>query len=400
MKILHVLDHSVPLHSGYTFRTLAILNQQRELGWQTEHVTSAKHTLDSDPVEEVDGYRFFRTPASHKWWHRLPGMSQFAIVLDLARRIEEVVDEVNPDIIHAHSPALNGLAALRVAKARNIPLVYECRAFWEDAAVNHGTCKPKSIRYRVTRALETYVFRKADAVTTICEGLRKDIIERGVDPSKITVIPNAVDTEKFICTDDKPQDIVEKLNLNSSVVLGFFGSFYEYEGLAFLLRAMPEIIKRHSSITLLLVGGGPEESLIKDLVDEKGLSDNVIMVGRVPHAVIQDYYQVVDVMIYPRLPMRLTDLVTPLKPLEAMAKGKLVLASDVGGHKELIEHGETGFLFKAGDTQDLVDMLDLAVAKQNEWPAMKENGRNFVVEDRNWARSVSFYKDVYGRSVG
>ena len=183
MKILHILDHSIPLHSGYTFRTRAILEQQRKLGWDTYHVTSAKHLGNTAAFEEIDGLQFYRSDQPTGWLAGLPVVNQWAIVETLYRRLIEIIPQIKPDVLHAHSPALNGLAALRAAHKYRLPLVYECRAFWEDAAVDHGTTLEGSVRYRLTKYLETFVFKRADAVTTICEGLRGDIARRGIWPA-------------------------------------------------------------------------------------------------------------------------------------------------------------------------------------------------------------------------
>lgn len=397
MKILHILDHSIPLHSGYTFRTRAILEQQRKLGWETFHVTSAKHHLQSAEVEVVDGLTFYRS-ALPKWLlAKLPLLNQWAIVDSLARRLDEIIPHIKPDILHAHSPALNGLAALKVAKKYQLPLVYECRAFWEDAAVDHGTTHQGSLRYRLTKALETYVFKRADAVTTICEGLRGDIIGRGVEPSKITVIPNAVDIDKFTYGESADPDLLAQLNLTGKVVLGFIGSFYAYEGLLLLLDALPDIIKQQPDVRLLLVGGGPQQTAIEQKVQALSLQDWVILPGRVPHDHVQLYYNLVDVFVYPRLSMRLTDLVTPLKPLEAMAQGRILVASDVGGHHELIKDGETGYLFKAGDKLALAQTVLSALSQREQWEQIRQAGRRYVEEERNWRRSVESYTDVYAK---
>ncbi|MDD5034951.1 MAG: glycosyltransferase, exosortase A system-associated [Methylococcaceae bacterium] len=395
MRILHVLDHSIPLHSGYTFRTRAIVEQQRALGWETFHITSAKHKVATALVEEVDGLRFFRTPQPTGFLSGLPVMDQFAVINSLAKRLGEVVEEVRPDIIHAHSPALNGVAALRVAQWHGLPLVYECRAFWEDAAVDHGTASEWGLRYRATRALETYLFRKAQAITTICEGLRKDIIARGIPSAKITVIPNAVDIQKFRLGDEPDLQMRAELGLAGKVVLGFIGSFYAYEGLPLLLQALPSMIEESPDICLLLVGGGPQEEWLKQQTERLNLTGHVIFTGRVPHDKVQKYYDQIDLLVYPRLSMRLTELVTPLKPLEAMAQGRMVLASDVGGNRELIEDGKTGTLFKAGDPADLARKTLNLLGHPEIWPGIRNAGRKFVEEERNWAASVQRYQAVY-----
>jgi PEP-CTERM/exosortase A-associated glycosyltransferase len=224
-------------------------------------------------------------------------------------------------------------------------MVYEVRGFWEDAAVDHGTTREGSVRYRLSRRLETFAMRRADAVTTICEGLKHDIVSRGIPAGKVTVVPNAVDTEGFFIGGRPDETLKRALGLEGAPVIGFIGSFYAYEGLALLLDALPHMLERRPALRVLLVGGGPQESALKAQAASLGVSGQVVFVGRVPHAEVNRYYDLVDVLCYPRLPMRLTELVTPLKPLEAMAKGKVILASDVGGHRELIEEGENGFLF-------------------------------------------------------
>lgn len=396
MKILHVFDHTLPLHSGYTFRSAAILREQRALGWETFHLSSPKQINCDAPEETVDGLHFYRTPKPQGLFARMPVANLFAQMRATEKRLIELAEKIKPDIIHAHSPALNGMPAVRAGRALDIPVVYEIRAFWEDAAVDHGTTTENSLRYRLTRSQETWVVKEADAVMTICEGLRNDLVQRGVPAGKITVIPNAVDIEKFPLGGDADPALRKQLGLEDVNVLGFIGSFYAYEGLDLLLSAMPSILER-KDVKVLLVGGGPQESALRAQAEQLGIADKVIFTGRVPHQEVNRYYDLVDVLVYARHSMRLTELVTPLKPLEAMAQGRLFVASDVGGHKELIRHGETGMLFRAGDAQALssavLDMLD----HPQDWHRLKSNGRRFVETERNWKASVSRYQDVYGR---
>ena len=400
MKILHVLDHSIPLHSGYTFRTRSILNQQHTLGWETWHVTSPKQGECGSPVEDVDGLRFYRTPVPRGLSSKLPVLNQLGLIRPMTDRILEVIEEHKPDIIHAHSPALNGLAALKAGRKSGLPVVYEIRAFWEDAAVDHGTCKEDDLRYRLTRKMETHVAKHANAVTTICEGLRKDLVARQIHDQKITVIPNAVNIEGFNLITSQDQALLKEFNLDDKVVLGFLGSFYGYEGLDLIIKALPAILKFIPNAVLLLVGGGPQEKNLKALVKSLGLEKHVIMPGRVPHDVVTRYYSLVDLLIYPRKSMRLTELVTPLKPLEAMAQGIPVLASDVGGHKELIENGTNGWLFESDNIDALAASTIKVLSERDSWPALVANGRNYVEQVRNWKNSVSNYRALYESLLG
>ena len=400
MRILHILDHSIPLHSGYTFRTRSILREQRALGWETFHITGSKQGESPAPEETVDGLHFYRTPAGKGMLSRLPVLNQKQVIDGLVRRLEEVIPKVKPDVLHAHSPCLNAIAALRAGKKFGIPVVYEVRAFWEDAAVDHGTSREFGLRYRLTRALETYALKNVDAVTTICEGLRKDIVARGIPASKVTVIPNAVDIGAFAVGGLADLALKHKLGLQDKRLIGFIGSFYAYEGLDVLLRAVPLMTPAMPDLRVLLVGGGPQDAQLKQLAKELGIEDKVVFTGRVPHAEVQRYYDLLDVLVYPRLSMRLTDLVTPLKPLEAMAQGRVLAASDVGGHLELIEDGKTGVLFKADDPRSLAEKVGQLLERQQQWPALRAAGREYVESERNWPVSVARYKKIYGGLTG
>jgi len=400
IRILHVLDHSIPLHSGYTFRTAALLREQRALGWETFHLTSPKQGETAAPFEDVDGLRFYRTPLATGTLTRIPVGKELALMKQLEARLEEVAREVRPNIIHAHSPLLNALPAIKVARKLGIPVVYEIRAFWEDAAVDHGSTTEGSLRYRATRKLETRAIQQVDHVFTICEGLRADIVARGIPGNKVTVIPNAVDVDSFGLASLPDPQLQEKWGLTGKTVVGFIGSFYAYEGLDLLLDALPELIRQRPDVRVLLVGGGPQEANLRQQAERLGLGEHVIFTGRVPHKEVGRYYNLINVLAYPRHPMRLTELVTPLKPLEAMAQGQLFVASDVGGHKELVEHNKTGILFKAGDRGALAQAITNLLNDSERWPAMKMNGRHFVEEIRNWRNSVANYVTPYSHLLG
>ena len=397
MKILHVLDHSIPLHSGYAFRTRAILEQQRALGWDTVQVTSAKHVGAKAAVEEVESLRFYRTARDARAVARLPVLNQLAIVSGLERRLMDVITLERPDLLHAHSPSLNGIAAIRAGRRCGLPVVYECRAFWEDAAADHGTSIEWGLRYRLSRQLETWVFRHCDAVICICDGLQTDIVARGIAASKVTVIPNAVDLAHFQYGLPRDEALAAELAIGTTTVLGYLGSFYAYEGLSLAVRALPRIIAEFPQVRLLLVGGGPQEADLMRLGSELGVARHLIFAGRVAHAQVHRYYSLVDCVLYPRMPMRLTELVTPLKPLEAMAQGKLVMASDVGGHRELIRDGETGSLFRAGSIDALVSAIPQLFARRDQWDAQRRRARAYVESERQWHLIAGRYRAVYGR---
>ena len=399
LKILHVFDHSLPMHSGYSFRSFALLREQRRMGWHTIHLTTPKHTASGPDIEQIEGLSFHRTEKLPAPVAGIPFAGEIALIRAVARRISQIAQVEKPNLLHAHSPVLNALACFAAARRLRLPVVYEVRGFWEDAAVSHGTATEGGARYRMTRALESFALRKSDAVATICEGLRSDMLVRGIEAEAIPVIPNGVDVDEFPFGAEADFQLRKSLGLQGKIVLGFLGSFYSYEGLDLLLAALPEVLKERADIAVLLVGGGPAEASLREQCGKLGLDRVVHFVGRVPHDRIQDYYALVDVFVYPRHSMRLTETVTPLKPLEAMARGGIVLASDVGGHRELVRDGETGRFFRADDAHALSQAILELASDPRSWSLMRQRARSFVEAERTWARSVSGYKKAYARAL-
>jgi glycogen synthase len=384
------------MHSGYTFRTRAILKAQVGNGWDVAGITGARHTEPGPNVEVVDGLTFHRTakPASAP-----SPLGEWREIRAFAAGIDAFIDTWKPDILHAHSPVLTALATLGVAKRRQIPFIYEIRAFWEDAAVGNGTGTEGSLRYRATKALETYAARRADAVAVICKGLKADLLSRGISADKIMVSPNGVDLELF--GDPPPPDTIlaQSLGLIGADVIGFIGSFYDYEGIDDLIMAMPALQAQRPNAHLLLVGGGPMEAALRAQAEISPAAANIHFVGRVPHDQVERYYSLIDILAYPRKKMRLTDLVTPLKPLEAMAQRRLVAASDVGGHRELIEDGVTGSLFAPDSPPAIAHALAELLDKRAIWDERRDVARKFVEQERNWSSNISRYQPVYHNLV-
>lgn len=400
MRILHILDHSLPLHSGYCFRTRAIMKAQIASGLEVAGLSGVRHSrnlpagADTPPAhEQIDGLDFFRTagdaggPTPLREWREIQM---------LAERTEQMIETWKPDILHAHSPALNGVAALRAARRCNVPLVYEIRAFWEDAAIGNGTGSRNSARYWLTRHLENHVITHADAVAVICDGLRRDLLARGViADDNLVVSPNGVDMALFGDAPPRNAGLAADIGLKSGPVIGFIGSFYDYEGLDDLIAAMAHLVQHRPDAQLLMVGGGPMDAALKAQAAASPVAGNIHFTGRVPHDQVEHYYSLIDILAYPRKAMRLTDLVTPLKPLEAMAQNRLVTASDVGGHKELIADGKTGTLFRADDPADCARALAELLDRPEIWDQRRAAARAFVETKRNWYSNVERYLPVY-----
>ena len=399
--MLHVLDHSWPILSGYSVRSRDLVSAQHRLGQPIVALTGPLHQLD-DPSAmelEVDGVAYKRTPvdsaiAKAALNGRWPLVREWEIVRLLRNRVLEVIDACGVDIVYAHSPALCGLAALHAARQRALPFIYEIRAFWEDAAVDQARTRATSLRYRLTRGLETSVVRRADAVSGIAQHILDDLQSRGIPPQKLFHVPNGVDAEHFTPL-GRDHALTAELGLSDEPTLGFFGSLYRYEGIAWLIRAVAELRSRGNRFNLLIIGRGEEAAAIRAAIRDGNLENCVRFIDHVPHDQIRRYYSVVDILVFPRLSVRLTELVTPLKPLEAMSLKKAVLASSVGGHRELVEHQVTGLLFRPEDITDFCCQAERLIASPQLREQLGERARKMILRDKDWAILARKYQAIY-----
>jgi len=400
LKVLHILDHSIPLHSGYTFRTLSILEEHRKRGWVPVALTSPKHEASwegpSQQMEEIGGFRFYRTGRLRAGSTALT--TEFRLTRLLAKRIEEVAKIEKPALLHAHSPVLNVLASLWAGSRLGIPVVYEIRAFWEDAAVSHGTYSANSWKYKMVRCMETWACRRAAQVAVLCNGIKNDLIQRGIPPEKLTVVYNGIDPEDF-CALDPDREFAKSMGTGGKKVLGFVGSFYRYEGLDLLVKAFAKLCETRDDLVLLLVGGGDMEEELRALAEKASLQNKVIIPGRFPHEDVPRIYSLIDILVYPRYSMRLTELVTPLKPLEAMAMSKPLVASDIGGHRELIQNEFTGLLFRAGDVSALAGTLQRLLEDAGLRRKLATQGNDWVRQNHTWSKTTNCYSTIYKRAL-
>ncbi|MFM7027758.1 MAG: TIGR04063 family PEP-CTERM/XrtA system glycosyltransferase [Chakrabartia sp.] len=395
MRILHILDHSLPLHSGYSLRTRAMMRAQQARGWGVRGVTSRRQGADDPLPYETEALVFYRTPGRR---NPVPWIGELVDVVRLCAAIVKIARSDQIDVLHAHSPALNGLAGLLAARLLRLPLVYEVRAFWEDAAHGNGTGQPVSWRARATRWLEDFVVRHADARIAICAGLARELAARGGTAADISIVPNGVDMARLGPPRPRDDALAAALHIApGSDVIAYIGSLYPYEGVDDLIAALPALLQRRPQCVLLLVGDGPAAAALRAQALASPAAAHIRFVGPVPHAAVDAYYACADVLVYPRKQMRLTDLVTPLKPLEAMAHGRLVAASSVGGHRELICDGITGTLFAPDDPRAMAEALAALLADRASHPARRAAARAFVAKERNWADLAGRYEAVYHR---
>jgi len=405
MRVLHVLHHSTPYLDGYCIRSRQIVEFQKAAGVAVRVLTSAQHEIEVErpaesyvPSEEINGITYHRTPlpagAVREGLSRLPFGRQAVFMRQLEQSILQTIRRHPVDVIHAHSPVLCGLPALRAARRAGLPLVYEARGFWEDGFIGKWRGGERSFRYRLSRHLETRVFRNADAALAISQHMLDDIAGRGVEPAKLRRVPNGVDVALFAPV-ARDEALVRQHRLDGAAVIGFVGSLYRFEGLEVMLRAMVDVGARVPHARLVIVGGGEQEHELPGLATALGIRDRVLIVGRVPHADVTRYYSIMDVLVYPRVNNRTTRLTTPLKPLEAMAMGKPVVGSDVGGIREIFGDGRIGVLVSPDEPQALSDALVDLLLDPERRAAVGEAGQRYALDERSWERLVDQYISIY-----
>jgi PEP-CTERM/exosortase A-associated glycosyltransferase len=384
LRVLHVFDHSLPHHSGYSYRSLHVIQAQRALGYRTDHLTGPRQGVNAAVPDTFDGLAFARTPPPGA--RKLTG--ELGRFLAFRASIAEAVATHRPDVVHAHSPSINALAAHAVCRRFGIPLVYEIRAFWEDAAVSNGRGRAGDAKYRLVRALETRACRLADHVVPICSGLQTDLERRGIPASKMTVVPNILPAGRTAAPAPRP------LAADGTLNLGFVGSFYDYEGLDLLVAYAARAKRTGVHVRITLIGGGPRLDAVRAAVSAQDVGDVVHVQGPVANADVWSWYDRFDAIVLPRKAQRLTDLVTPLKPLEAMSVGCPVIASDVGGHRELVADGVTGLLFKADDLDALACAVERLRDPASDLARVQRQALDFVAREHSLACAGARYRTV------
>jgi PEP-CTERM/exosortase A-associated glycosyltransferase len=395
MRILHVLHHSLPILSGYGIRTDYIVRSQKALGLQVAAVTASQQAADDtrayQPREVISGIDHWRTkePAVPN----IPILRHWQLMHALERRVMDAIDEFHPDVVHSHSPVLVGWPALRAARRCGVPFVYEVRDLWENASVDLGKFSARSPAYYLARAADTLVLRRADAVVAICRTLRDALAARVGDSSKVSVVDNGVDVDlDRVMTDREPK---LRWGLEGKEVLCYVGTFKPYEGLELLIRALPAIVRERPSAHVLIVGGGEQDHALRSAVRTLGVDRFVTFTGPVPHAEVVNAYAAADVMVYPRILTRTTALTTPLKPLEAMALMTPVIVSDIPPMRELVQHEKTGWVFTAGDVEDLTRTCVRALGDRDRREEVSRNARDWVVRNRQWRTLAERYTEIY-----
>jgi glycosyltransferase involved in cell wall biosynthesis len=398
VRVLHLVTDALPSTSaGYTIRTQEIALAQRFAGMDPHVATRigfpvTAGAIDGRATVAVDGVPYHRLLP----WV-MPGRMDrlYEKHLRLAARLTE---RLAPAVLHAASNYANAVIALALRDATGLPVVYEVRGFWEDTWLSRHPANAGlklSDRYVRTRALETHCMTDANLVATLGEAMREEIIARGVPAENIIIVPNGV-SEEFLRP--LPDGAALKASLGikpGEHVVGLVSSLVAHEGIGTLLEAVKILGDRGVRTRALIVGDGPERTALQRQAAELGL--DAVFTGRVPSARVRDYHAVLDVFVVPRTPDRVCQLVTPLKPVEAMASGLPVVLSDVRALSEVVHDRETGLLSPPLDAGELADRLQLLLASPDLRAKLGASARDWVARDRTWAHNAARYREAYQR---
>ena len=397
--LLYVAASSFPHHvTGYAARTHSLIKAIDRQGWRVNAVTRPGYPADRNDAQHVTG-RLGAQEVDGVVYSRLGGPPSNTTPFDTyceqsSQALLDHIHKARPAVVQAASNYVNAAPALMAARKAGLPFVYEVRGLWELTSAARTPHWEGSERFEFQRRQETVVAQEADAVVAISSGLRNELISRGVDGRKIVVVPNSVDPEVFA---PRPRDnaLASEIGLEDRPVLGFLGSMTGYEGLVDLVTALSNLRKTGVDACALLVGDGPAFREVREAARVAGVSDHLIMPGRVPHAQTPRWYSLMNVAVYPRRPAQVTELVPPLKPLEAMSMELPVVASNVSAISETVIHRENGFLFNKGDVGELTDLLGEVLGAPDRSMAVARAARRDVEARFTWSRAAARLDDLY-----
>lgn len=406
-RVFYLLHNSLPFASaGYATRSHGLLRQLSD-SWDITGVTRPGFPFDTPgneavdevpPAESIDGVRYQRLSTRRGTWQKSPITGY---VQEYTNAVVGLAELERPGVIHAASNHWNGLTAVQSARTLGIPSVYEVRGLWEVTRASRNPDWHDSGMYRYIARMEADAARGASQVITITHGLRDELVDRGVDGDKIAVVPNGVDTQRFVPV-ERDADLARALGLSGKTVIGYIGSVLDYEGLDLLVRAVAQLAAERDDFHLLVVGDGAERERFESLAAELGVLGRVVtFTGRVPHSEVERYYSLVDIAPFPRLPLQVCELVSPLKPFEAMAMGKAVIASDVRALAEIVSDGKNGLLHAKGSTEDLVRAIRVLLDDPVLRRRLGDDARAWVVRERDWrtlaGRVTTIYETLLSR---
>ena len=400
-SIGYLLHNSLPYASaGYATRTHGLLAALARDDWQVHAATRLGYpydTLDQDDTrsiplrDDIDGVTYHRLLDGRRPYLKWPVEGY---VDDYANHVVKLVRKHRVGLIHGASNFRNGFAAIKAARRLGLPSIYEVRGLWELTRMSREPEYAHSEMFALTATLEAAACREADQVLAITAALRDEMVSRGVPSEKIVVLPNGVDTSRFTVR-GRDYKLATELGVTDKVVIGYIGSILDYEGIDLLLEAVARLRHRRDDFHLLVVGDGAAYDDVVAQGERGRVLDIATFTGRVPHDEVERYYSLVDIAPFPRKPLPVCEAVSPLKPFEAMAMGKVPVVSSVAALTEIVEDGENGLVFTKGDVGSLVEAFDRLIGDRQLRTRLGTAAREWVVRERDWSVLVKTLEAVY-----
>lgn len=411
-RVAYFLHNSLPYSSGgYATRAHGLAQGLTGLGYEVMCVTRPGFPLDTPgdhlgkvvPCEDiVDGIAYFRIFEPLR-----KNINGNVYMLEAANSIRDFLKKNRVEFVMAASNHLTAIPAAIAAREVGIPIFYEVRGFWEVTRVSREPAYAMTPQYAGQVENETAAALYADSVFTLTLPMKEELIQRGIDEEKIILLPNSCDPTRFTPR-ERDHQLATQLNIPQDVpVIGYIGSFVQYEGLENLAQACAILVQNGIDFRLLLVGNenasgterGPITEEIIRIANEHNLSDKLIMPGRVPHDQVEAYYSLIDIAPFPRKPQPVTEMVSPMKPLEALAMHKAILVSSVRALAEMVVDGKTGLIFEKGNISDLAEKLEILISNKSLRKSLGEEGRRWVEAERTWVKTASIASDVISKFV-
>lgn len=388
-RVLNILAFSLPYTSvGYATRSHGLARGIMHAGWEIYPYTRPGFPYDfeselegqvlpeSDKIDGITYHRIFNIERK--------GQSETEYILSAIDHLEKVIDEIQPSVVHAASNYVTALPALIAARRKGIPFIYEVRGFWEVTRSSRDDDFVNTPKYRFMQLFEALVACEADCVITITTAMKEELIERGVVAENIAIAYNSVDPERFLPS-PKNFELSLRLGIPDGIpVIGYIGSFVDYEGLDDLINAVYGLKEEKIDFRLLMVGDGAVFDALKQQVIDLELEEKVLLTGRVPHEEVEEYYSLIDIAPFPRKPWEVCELVSPLKPFEAMALEKAVIVSSTRALIEIVQDGYNGLVFEKGNTMSLQSKLRELILSSEQRNTLGKHAREWILNERSW----------------
>lgn len=402
--IAYILHNSLPFASGgYATRGHGLAVALTQKNYIVEVINRPGFPLDTKPelVEAdvinsdiIDGVRYSRIPNP-----RRDKLATYDYLVQASKALYERFLVIKPSIVMAASNHLTAIPALIAARRLKLPFYYEVRGFWEVTRISREPEFEFTEWYKLLCDFEALSAQEAKHVFTLTTPMAEELVKRGVDKNKITILPNSCNPDSFIPR-ERDEKLARYLKIPSNIpVIGYIGTFVQYEGLDHLVEACGLLKEKGIEFRLLIVGNentagtdkGPITQSILDIAKKYNFEDWLIMPGRIPHEEVESYYSLIDIAPFPRKPQPVTEMVSPMKPLEAAAMKKAIIASSVKALVDMIDDGKTGIIFEKGNVQDFSCKLELLLQDKDLRVKLGNDARTWVENERTWGKTSSIF---------